>query len=62
MKRPDQEPEVTALVVATPGPSRRGWLGGVLATALAAVLLPEHLRRPRGPDRWKGKTRWIGHC
>ncbi len=45
------------------GPSRRRLIGGALAGALAAVLLPADTLRGRPePDRWKGKTRWIGHC
>lgn len=43
--------------------SRRRLLGGALAGTLAAVLLGgERARGHRGPDRWAGKTRWIGHC
>lgn len=49
-----------------PGPaglSRRRLLGGALAGTLAAVLIRgEQARGHRGPDRWAGKTRWIGHC
>ena len=46
-----------------PGLSRRRLLGGALAGTLAAVLLGgERARGHRGPDRWAGKTRWIGHC
>lgn len=45
------------------GLSRRRLLGGALAGTLAAVLLGgEQARGRRGPDRWAGKTRWIGHC
>jgi hypothetical protein len=55
--------EETALVVAAkPGALTRRWvLGGVLAGAVAAVLGPRVEVRPT-PKRWKGKTRWIGHC
>lgn len=43
--------------------SRRGLLGGVLAAALAAAVLPVRDATPvKLPDRWKGKTRWIGHA
>ncbi|MEZ4402688.1 MAG: twin-arginine translocation signal domain-containing protein [Kofleriaceae bacterium] len=43
--------------------SRRGLLGGTLATALAAVLVPrDRLLPERRSDRWHGKTRWIGHA
>jgi len=42
------------------GPSRRRFLGGALATALAATLLPaDRIAVP--PPRWTGKARWIGH-
>ena len=52
--QPDGEPR---------GFSRRRLLGGALAGTLAAVLLGgEHGRGRRAPDRWAGKTRWIGHC
>jgi len=45
------------------GLSRRRLLGGALAGTLAAVLIRgEQARGHRGPDRWAGKTRWIGHC
>lgn len=41
-------------------PSRRGFLGGMLAVSLAAVLLPAD-RVVTPPRRWTGKARWIGH-
>ena len=46
-----------------PGLSRRRLLGGALTAALAAIALPARDQQvlPR-PDRWKGKTRWIGHA
>ncbi|HVV88519.1 MAG TPA: hypothetical protein VHE35_35995 [Kofleriaceae bacterium] len=45
------------------GMTRRRLLGGALAGALATALLRgEQPRGKPGPDRWKGKTRWIGHC
>lgn len=45
------------------GLSRRRLLGGALTAALAALALParDQALTPR-PDRWKGKTRWIGHA
>ena len=45
------------------GMSRRRLLGGALTAALAAVALPVRDQKlaPR-PDRWHGKTRWIGHA
>lgn len=41
--------------------SRRRFLGGSLAAALAAVLLPkDRIVTPK--KKWEtGKTRWIGH-
>lgn len=47
-----------------PGLSRRRLLGGALAGAVAAVVLGRQApSKPLPmPDRWKGKTRWIGHC
>ena len=44
-----------------PALTRRRLLGGALAGALAAVVLPATVPEKQ-PDRWKGKTRWIGHC
>lgn len=45
------------------GLSRRGLLGGALAAALAAAVLPVKDAAPlRERNRWKGKTRWIGHA
>jgi hypothetical protein len=42
--------------------SRRRLLGGALTAALAAALpLRDVTPKPR-PDRWHGKTRWIGHA
>jgi hypothetical protein len=43
------------------GTSRRRFLGGTLATALATVLLPkDRIVTPK--KKWEtGKTRWIGH-
>lgn len=45
-----------------PGFSRRRLLGGALAGTLATVLLGRERRAQPGPNRWTGKTRWIGHC
>jgi hypothetical protein len=53
----------TALVVARPQAlSRRGVLGGALAAAVALVVGGERVRQKPGPNRWNGRTRWIGHC
>ena len=47
---------------AKPALSRRRLLGGALTAALAAVVpITDVPVRPR-PDRWHGKTRWIGHA
>lgn len=47
---------------APPSLSRRRLLGGALTAALTAALVPKD-RAPTEPraDRWRGKTRWIGH-
>jgi hypothetical protein len=53
----------TSLVVARPQAlSRRSVLGGVFAAAVAVVVGGEKLRKKPGPNRWNGRTRWIGHC
>ena len=44
------------------GFSRRRLLGGALAGTLATVLLGRARPVEPGPNRWTGKTRWIGHC
>lgn len=50
------------VVVPKPGPSRRGVLAGAFAAAVAAVLGGERVLPKPGPNRWHGRTRWIGHC
>jgi hypothetical protein len=55
--------EVVAIEVAKPRAlSRRRVLGGAIAGTLATVLLGRQVKPKPGPNRWTGKTRWIGHC
>lgn len=44
------------------GFSRRRLLGGAITAALAAALPLRDVKVAPRPDRWKGKTRWIGHA
>ena len=44
------------------GLSRRRLLGGALTAALAAALPVRDRKLEPRPDRWRGKTRWIGHA
>jgi|GEM_PF-3429801 len=44
------------------GLSRRRILGVALTAALAAALPIRDVKPKPRPDRWSGKTRWIGHA
>lgn len=62
-ERAQSKPAASAPPRAVPtGTTRRRLLGGALAAALATLVVPARLRPTIDPDRWKGKTRWIGHC
>ena len=44
------------------GLTRRRLLGGALTAALAVALPVRDRKLEPRPDRWRGKTRWIGHA